>query len=112
MERDLQDPKLTHRFRLTRDRVEDLPDTGGVYLLFEDVKQRPLYARSTEQLRRAIEQHRKPEFMSAIIDKLRLPDFDSVVISYAKVEKKLLKPVERRIVETTHPIFNVPRSAA
>jgi hypothetical protein len=107
-----QMPEFTGRFRLVADPLEEMPDNRGVYLLYENAKQRPLYARSTEHLRHAIELHRTPQLVSAILDKFWKPNPENFLVSYSVLPtSKLLKPVEKRIVEEKKPIFNVPRAA-
>src|SRR5438552_7978503 len=41
-------PKFQHTFRLVGDPVDKLPINGGAYILYENARKRPLYARSTE----------------------------------------------------------------
>ncbi len=107
-------PEFAGRFRLVRDPVEKMPIVNGVYILYE--REKPLYARSTASLRHAVEQHRNPELLSAIADKLWRPNQDELLVSYATLPenspKSLLLPVEKRVVEEKRPIFNVPRMAA
>jgi hypothetical protein len=111
---DFRTPKLTERFRLVKDSLENLPMQNGVYLLCE--KEKPLYARSTVSLRHGVELHRNPQLLSAIAGKLWRPDLDSLLVAYAVLPdnspKGVLRPVEKKIVEEKRPIFNVPRSAA
>jgi hypothetical protein len=111
---DFRMPEFTERFRLVRDSVETLPVANGVYILYE--KEKPLYARSTTSLRHGVEQHREPQLLFAIADKLWQPNLDNLLVSYASLPenspKSLLLPVEKRIVEEKRPIFNVPRAAA
>lgn len=106
-------PKFEHTFRLVGDAVEKLPIDGGAYILYEDAhKRRALYARSTQHLRDAIDLHRDSRFMDAILDKFWEPNVDDFVISFAEIpEKKMLDPVERKIIENEKPLFNVPRAA-
>jgi len=106
-------PEFKDRFLLLKDPLEELPEGMGVYLLSENGKQKPLYARSTEHLRHAVELHRNPRLMSVIIDKLWMPKPESFLVFYATLpEEILLKPVEKRLIEERKPIFNVPRAAA
>jgi hypothetical protein len=50
--------------------------------------------------------------MSAILDKFWKPNLDNFLVSYAVLPtRKLLKPVERKIIDEKKPIFNVPRAA-
>jgi hypothetical protein len=105
-------PEFTSWIRLLKDPLETVPDDRGVYLLQENGKQRLLYARSTEHLRHAIELHRNPRLISAILDKFWKPEPENFIVSYAVLATKgLLKPVEKRIVEERKPVFNVPRAA-
>jgi hypothetical protein len=107
-----QMPEFTNKFRLIVDPLEKIPDNRGVYLLYENAKKRPLYARSTENLRHAVELHRVPQLMSAILDKFWEPNLDNFLVSYAVLPmRRLLKPVEKRIVEEKNPVFNVSRAA-
>lgn len=104
-------PAFTERFRLVADPLEQVPDTRGVYLLY--VKQKLLYARSTERLRHGIELHRNPKLLRPIAETLWKPNPEDFIVSYAVLpEKKLLRPLEEKIVQEKQPIFNVPRSAA
>jgi site-specific DNA-methyltransferase (adenine-specific) len=107
-------PEFTGRFWLVKDPVERLPIANGIYILYE--KEKPLYARSTANLRHGVEQHRKPQLLSAVVDKLWQPNPDNLLVSYAALPenspKSLLLPVEKRIIEEKRPIFNVPRVAA
>jgi site-specific DNA-methyltransferase (adenine-specific) len=107
-------PKLTHQFWLMKDPLESLPLVNGVYILYE--REKALYARSTVSLRHGVAQHRKPQLLNAIVDKLWQPNVDNFLVSYAtlpdKSPKSLLLPIEKRIVEEKRPIFNVPRAAA
>lgn len=110
---DYRMPEFTGRFRLVADPLESLPDDRGLYLLYEGGKQRPLYARSTEHLRHAVEVQRSPRLVSAILDKFWKPDPASFVVSYAILPASLpLKPFEKKLVEEKRPVFNVPRVAA
>jgi site-specific DNA-methyltransferase (adenine-specific) len=111
---DFRMPEFTGQFRLVSDPLENLPVANGVYILYE--REKPLYARSTVSLRHGVQQHRQPQFLSAITDKLWQPNPDNLLVSYAALPenspKSLLLPVEKRIVEERRPIFNVPRVAA
>jgi hypothetical protein len=110
---DYQMPEFKNWFKLASDPIDKVPDDKGVYLLHEHGKKKPLYARSTEHLRHAVEQHRRPELLSVILDKFWVPDPDKFLVSYAIVPvRKLLKPLERKIIEERKPVFNVPRSMA
>jgi hypothetical protein len=105
-------PKFETTFRLASDPLEMLPSDGGAYILYENTKRRPLYARATERLRHAVDLHRHGNFMEAILDKFWEPKVDDFVISFAKIPvKAMLKPVERKIIEDEKPLFNVPRAA-
>lgn len=107
-------PRFNGRFQLVKDPVETLPTINGVYILYESEK--PLYARSTASLRHGVEQHRNPQVLSAIADKLWQPNLDRLLVSFATLPanspKSLLLPIEKKIVEEKRPIFNVPRAAA
>jgi len=105
-----QMPEFTGPFRLVIDPLEQVPNTSGVYLLFE--KQKLLYVRSTEHLRHGVELHRNPKVIGAIAEKLWRPNPEDFIVSYVVPERKLLRPLEKRIVIEKKPIFNVPRSAA
>jgi hypothetical protein len=102
-------PELHGGFRLVRDPLEQLPAGGGVFLLTE--KQKPLYARATPHLRHGVELVRNPEAISAIVGKFWKPNLDEFFVSYAELETKLLRPVEKKLIEEQQPIFNVPRAA-
>jgi site-specific DNA-methyltransferase (adenine-specific) len=105
-------PELTGQFRLVKDPLDGLPDEQGVYLLYETGKHKPLYARSTEHLRHAVEIHRGPKLLSAILEKFWRSDLENFVVCYAVLPtRELLKPVETKIVEEKKPVFNVPRAA-
>jgi site-specific DNA-methyltransferase (adenine-specific) len=105
-------PKFTGRFQLVKDPLENMPEDRGVYLLHAVGKERPLYARSTEHLRHAIALHRRPQQLSAILDKFWKPNLENFLVSYAVLPtSKLLKPVEKKIIQERKPIFNVPRVA-
>jgi hypothetical protein len=106
-----QMPDFTGRFRLVLDPLEQVPATSGVYLLYE--KQKLLYVRSASSLRHSVEIHRKANVLRAMSDTLWKPNPEDFIVSYATLsEPKLLRPLERRIVEERKPLFNVPRSAA
>jgi len=108
-----QMPEFAGQFRLIRDSLETIPDKQGVYLLYENGKNKPLYARSTEHLRHAVEIHRSPRLMSAVFDRLWKPAPDNFVVSYAVLPaRSMLRPVEKRVVVERKPVFNVPRTAA
>lgn len=111
---DFRMPEFTGQFRLVTDSVDSLPVVNGVYILYE--REKALYARSTVNLRRGVRQHQQPQFLSAIADKLWQPNLNNLLVSYATLPenspKSLLLPIEKRIVEEKHPIFNVPRVAA
>jgi hypothetical protein len=107
-----QMPEFMGRFRLVNDPLDAVPNDRGVYLLFENMKQKPLYARSTENLRHAIELHRSPQMISAILDKFWKPNVENFLVSYAMLPtSNLLKPVEKKIVEERKPVFNIRRAA-
>jgi hypothetical protein len=107
-------PEFTGQFHLVTDPVERLPLMNGVYILYERTK--PLYARATSNVRHGVEQHRRPELLAAIADKLWQPNPENFLVSYAvlpeKSPKSVLLPIEKRIVQEKRPIFNVPRNAA
>jgi hypothetical protein len=103
-------PDLAEQFKLMKDPLQDLPETSGVYLLSEG--KRPLYGRSTVNIRHGVELHRNADAFSAVADKLWRPNPDEFVVCYAKVPSKtMLKPVEKKLIEDKKPIFNVPRVA-
>ena len=107
-----QMPDLSCRFRLVTDPLEKVPEGRGVYILYENGKQKPLYARSTERLRHAIELHRSPQLMSVILDRFWRPNLESFLVSYAVLPtRQLLKPVEKKVIEEKKPVFNVSRAA-
>lgn len=104
-------PEMTTGFKLLGDTIDRLPTGNGVYLLLE--KEKPLYARATIDLRHGVELHRKPAAMSAIANPFWRPNLEDFTVSYATVEEqKLLRPIERRVVEDWKPIFNILRSLA
>jgi site-specific DNA-methyltransferase (adenine-specific) len=104
-------PRMTAEFNLIADAIQKIPDTFGVYLLSEKTK--PLYVRATEHLRHEIELHRRPDTLAAISSDYWQPEPKAFVVSYATLsDKKLLRPVEHRLIEESRPIFNVPRKAA
>jgi hypothetical protein len=107
-----QMPEFTGRFRLVIDALEQIPETSGVYLLYE--KQKLLYVRSTEHLRHGVELHRNPQLLGAMAEKLWKPNPEDFIVSYTVLllKKTLLQALEKKIVEEIKPIFNVPRSAA
>ncbi len=105
-------PDFTEHFRLVKDSLEGVPSASGVYLLSE--RNRPLYARSTADLRHGIELHRDPQALGAVTGKLWKPNPDDFLVSFAVLPskpKKLLLEVERKVVKDQKPIFNVPRAA-
>ncbi|MFN0051790.1 MAG: hypothetical protein ACKV0T_06345 [Planctomycetales bacterium] len=103
-------PQLTTVLNLVADSIEMVPDACGVYLLSE--RSKPLYARATEHLRQGIELHRRPQTLAAMKSELWQPEPKTFVVSYATIaSKKLLRPVEHRLIEESRPIFNVPRAA-
>lgn len=103
-------PSLSGAFKLFVDPLEQLPATSGAYILFE--KDKPLYARSTALLRHGIELHRQPQAISAIANPFWRPDLNGFTVAYATItDLKLLRPVEKKLVEDWKPIFNVPRAA-
>jgi site-specific DNA-methyltransferase (adenine-specific) len=107
-----QMPAFDRQFRLIKDPLGAMPNAQGVYILYEDGRQQPLYARATEHLRHAVEIHRGEQLMNAIFDKLWRPDPASFVLAYSVLPSRLLRPVEKRVVEERRPVFNVPRKAA
>ena len=103
-------PRLSSELNLVADSIQQVPDTCGVYLLSE--RSKPLYARPTEHLRQGIELHKRPQTLAAMKSELWQPEPKTFVVSYATIsEKKLLRPVEHRLIEESKPIFNVPRAA-
>jgi len=65
---------------------------------------RTIYATAEKRLR---------PLLSVILDKFWVPDPDKFLVSYAVVPvRKLLKPLERKIIEERKPVFNVPRLVA
>lgn len=103
-------PHRQARLRLGYDPLESVPDTLGVYTLFE--RDSPLYTRATEHLRHGIGIHLRPQTLAGMQSELWQPQPGSLVISYATLpEKKLLRPVEHRLIKEEKPIFNVPRAA-
>jgi hypothetical protein len=106
---DVRVPDLTEHMRLLKDPLDRVPETSGVYLLYE--KARPLYAKGTEHLRHGIELHRQPQVIEAFKEKFWKPDLDSLVMRFAQLPSKGLWVVERKIIEVNRPIFNVERAA-
>jgi hypothetical protein len=106
---DIRIPDLNEHIRLMKDPLDLVPDTSGVYLLYEMT--RPLYAKGTEHLRRGIELHRQPQVIDAFKEKFWKPDPDNLVIRFAQLPSKGLWVVERKIIEANKPIFNVERAA-
>ena len=105
---DYKMPALSGRFGISDRNTEALPVDMGVYVLFE--KEKALYARATEVLRFGIELHLKPETVSAFSNPFWQPAPSDLYFSFATItEKKLLHPVERKIIEDKRPIFNIPR---
>lgn len=103
-------PRLAE-FNLVADAIQKIPDTLGVYLLSDNTK--PLYVRATEHLRHGIELHRRPQTLAAMASEFWQPEPKMFVVSYAALpERKLLRPVEQRLINESKPIFNVPRHAA
>ena len=106
-------PRFEGTFKLISDPLDKIPADFGAYILYEKSRNRPLYARSTERLRHAIDLHRQSKFIDAILDKFWEPNPDDFLIRFAPISTKtLLKPVERKIIEDEKPLFNVPRVAA
>jgi site-specific DNA-methyltransferase (adenine-specific) len=106
-----QMPELTGPFRLIRDRLEDLPAEGGIYLLSE--REKPLYARATRSIRHGVKLHRQPQALSAVKDIFWQPKLDDFVVTFAVLDSaSLFRPVERKLIEEKRPVFNVPRVAA
>jgi hypothetical protein len=104
-------PDLVGAFKLMTDPLGYLPEEGGVYLLSE--RERPLYARSTANIRHGVELHRKPQMFSAVTDIFWQPKVDDFIVRFAVLDStKLFKPVERKLIEEKRPVFNVPRAAA
>jgi hypothetical protein len=105
-------PDLAEHIRLLGEPLERVPETGGVYLLYD--KARPLYAKGTERLRHGIELHRQPQVIEAFREKFWKPDLDNLVMRFAQLQlpSKGLRTVVQRIIEINKPIFNVPRRAA
>jgi hypothetical protein len=106
---DVRVPDLTEHIRLLKDPIERVPETSGVYLLYE--KARPLYAKGTEDLRHGIELHRQPQAIEAFREKFWKPDLDNLVMWFAQLPSKGLWVVERKIIEVNKPIFNIERAA-
>jgi site-specific DNA-methyltransferase (adenine-specific) len=107
-----QMPAFDRQFRLVQDPLQAMPNEQGVYILYESGRQLPLYARATERLRHAVEVHRSEQLLKAIDTKLWRPDPASFVLAYSTLPSRLLRPVEKRVVEEWKPVFNVPRTAA
>jgi hypothetical protein len=106
----VQIPELTESMRLLKDSLDRVPETSGVYLLYE--KARPLYAKGTEDLRHGIELHRQPQVLEAFREKLWQPDLDGLVMRFAQLPLRGLWGIERKIIEVNKPLFNVERAAA
>lgn len=106
---DVRLPDLTEHMRLLKDPLDRVPETSGVYVLYE--KAQPLYAKGTAHLRRGIELYRQPQVIEAFKEKLWRPDLDNLVMRFAQVPSKGLWIVERKIIEVTKPIFNIERAA-
>jgi hypothetical protein len=103
-------PPFSDGFRLATGDLQTIPDTIGVYILYEGKK--PLYARSVTKLRHGIGQHRSSPLMSAVVDKLWRPDPAAFLVSYAALDaERLLKRVEWHVVRQEKPLFNVARAA-
>jgi len=97
--------------KLADDPLESVPNDSGIYLLCE--RDRPLYARSTKNLRHGVELHRRPEALSAMTDGFWKPNLDDLIVRFAILPKRQpLRPAELRVIEEKKPIFNVSRSAA
>jgi hypothetical protein len=106
-------PRFEGVFKLANDPLDKIPADCGAYILYENSKSRPLYARSTQRLRHAIDLHRQSKFIDAILDKFWQPNPNDFLIKFAQIPTKMmLKPVERKIIEDEKPLFNVPRVAA
>jgi site-specific DNA-methyltransferase (adenine-specific) len=106
-------PRFGSRIGLFEDPIEQVPNTKGLYLLYE--REKLLYARSTEHLRHGIEIHRDRKVFDAIAEKLWQPEPAELGVEYAAMPSQgmtTLQAIERRIVEERHPVFNVPRMAA
>lgn len=104
-------PDLVGPFKLMADPLEALPEEGGIYLLSE--REKPLYVRSTANIRHGVELHRKPQMFSAVTDIFWRPQIDDFNVRFAVLgATKLFKPVERKLIEEKRPVFNVPREAA
>jgi hypothetical protein len=105
-------PRFTTGFRLLLDRIEQIPDQSGVYLLYE--KQKLLYTRSAVDLRHGVELHRNKNILKAINERLWRPDPTNFIVDFTTVNQPMsyLQAIERKLVEERHPVFNIPRSAA
>ena len=101
-------PEFTGQFRLVIDPLEQLPDTSGVYLLYE--KKKLLYVRSTEHLRHGVELHRNPKVLGAITEKLWKPNPTDFIVSYEVLllKKTLLQALEKKIVEELNSVQGHP----
>ncbi len=106
-------PEFGRKLRIIVDSLDRVPETSGVYRLFE--KEKLLYLRSTDHLRSDIESHRDPNAIRAITEKLWKPKPEDFLVDYAVITEKkkaYLQALEKKLVEDDHPLFNVPRSAA
>lgn len=103
-------PPLSPPTRLFSDAVEGVPRNPGVYLLLE--QQRPLYARGVRDLHHGVELHRREDFLKPLLERLWRPSPDDLLFSYATLsERKLLRPVEQRLIRERRPLFNIPPAA-
>jgi len=103
-------PALSSPTRLFSDEVEGVPRNAGVYLLLE--QQRPLYVRGARDVHHGVELHRREEFLKPLLDRLWRPSPDDLLFSYATLpQRKLLRPVEQRLIREKRPLFNIPPAA-
>jgi hypothetical protein len=103
-------PVLSPPTPLFSNAVEDVPPNLGVYLLLE--QQRPLYARGVRDVHHGVELHRCEEFLTPLLDRLWRPSPDDLLFSYATLPKrKLVRPVEQKLIREKRPLFNIPVAA-
>jgi hypothetical protein len=103
-------PALSAPTPLFSGAVEEVPSNLGVYLLLE--QQRPLYARGVRDVHHGVALHRREEFLPPLLDRLWRPSPDDLLFSYATLpQRKLIRPVEQKIIREKRPLFNIPVAA-
>lgn len=86
-----------------------LPSTSGVFSISEG--ERELYISRAMNLHESIEYHAQPNILNVAKASFWHP-VGPLVFEYGEIERPYVPMVENWLIETRHPIFNIPRTAA